>query len=441
MDGITGAVFGLAVLAIPVGAGIGILRHRLYDIDLIISKTLVYGGLVVFVTASYVLVVVGVGALIGAHANLGLSVVATTIAALAFQPVRTRLTELVNRMVWGEPAGPLELLTRLVEGMASGYEIDQVVSTTARLVTEGVGASRGAVWLRQGSVLVPGAVWPAIDSRLPQPFLVVGETLPTIEEYDRWYPVWHRGALIGALSITMPAGRELTGPEEQQLSQLAWTAGLVLENVRLVDELRASRLRIVAAQDSERRRIERDLHDGAQQRLVNVSLAIGVARADLGHQVAPTVLAALDRAAAEAQEALTELRELARGIHPAILTDRGLAPAVRSLFERSPVPAILAAAPDERLPPAAEATAYFVVAESLANAVKHATPTRIEAGIARHGAELLVRVCDNGQGGAVFRAGGGLQGLADRVAVLGGRIQLESTPHVGTRVTAVMPCA
>jgi len=273
---------------------------------------------------------------------------------------------------------------------------------------------------------------------------VVGDTLAAIEGEDHAWPVRYRGALIGAVSVAMPAGQELPATQDKQLAELAWAAGLVLENVRLVAELRASRARILAAQDAERRRIERDLHDGAQQRLVNLSLAIGVARAKVAALHAPELAAALDQATTQAQQALTELRDLARGIHPAILTDRGLLAAVRSLLEHAPIPAVLSTAPQEpqeRLPAAVEATAYFVVAEGVANALKHAAPSRIDIGISRRDGQLLVQVGDDGHGGAVFQPHGGLQGLADRVAVLGGRLELDSSPHAGTRVRAVLPCA
>jgi signal transduction histidine kinase len=441
MEGIQGIVFGLAVLAIPVGAGIGILRHRLYDIDRIISRTLVYGGLMAFITGIYLLVVVGVGALTGVRSNLGLSVSATAIAAVAFQPARIWLAHLANRLVWGDQSGPLQLMSRLSHEMSGAYEIDHVLSTTARVITTGVDALNGIVWLRHGSQLVASAHWPVQDTS-PTPHVPVdGDTLPTIDGFSHSYPVRHHDTLVGALTITMPAGERLTARQDKQLAQLAQTAGLVLENVRLVEELRASRSRILGAQDAERRRIERNLHDGAQQRLANLSLALGMLRARIGPAPHPDLTEVLDRATAEAHEALTELRDLARGLHPALLTDGGLVPAVRSLIERSPIPALLSAPAMQRLPEAVESTAYYVVAELLANAVKHGMPARINIGIARHDGKLTVHVRDDGCGGARLTTGGGLQGLADRVAVLGGHLAVDSGPEMGTQVTAVIPCA
>jgi signal transduction histidine kinase len=444
-EGVGAIVFGLAVLAIPVAAGIAILRHRLYDIDVLISKTLVYGGLAAFVTGIYVLFVTVIGTAIGRRGDLALSVLATTIAAAAFHPLHARLTRVANRLVFGERARPIELLTELSRTMAGTHELDNVLSSTARIVATGVGATRGLVWVRQGNTLVPAGEWPPAVTASPRTGSVTGEILVQIDGEDGAWPVHHQQHLLGAISVVMPAGVELSSVQHRQLEQLAWAAGLVLENVRLVDELRASRTRIVVAQDAERKRIERDLHDGAQQRLLTASLALGVARAEATGLHAPRLQDALDQATAQAHEALDELRRrLARGIHPAILTDRGLVPAVRSLLEQAPLPAVLAASPQlgaRRLPAAIEAAAYFVVAEAVANSLKHATPSKIDVELAQPDGALLVRICDDGAGGAAWRPGGGLQGLGDRVAVLGGRLELDSEAHRGTRVTAVLPCA
>jgi signal transduction histidine kinase len=365
---------------------------------------------------------------------------ATAIAAIAFQPARTWLARAANRLVWGDEGGRLQLMTRLSREMSGAYEIDHVLSTTARVIATGVDARKGIVWLRQGSQLVASAQWPVEEQSPPKTVPVQGETLAAINGYGHSYAVRHHGMLVGALTISMPADERLTARQDRQLAQLAQTAGLVLENVRLVEELRASRSRILGAQDAERRRIERNLHDGAQQRLANLSLALGMIRARVGPTPHADLASALDQATAEAHEALTELRDLARGLHPALLTDGGLVPAVRSLIERSPIPALLSAAALKRLPDAVESTAYYVVAESLTNAVKHGTPARINVGIARRNGQLTVQVFDDGNGGARLTTGGGLQGLADRVAVLGGHLKVDSAPEIGTRVTAVIPC-
>jgi signal transduction histidine kinase len=206
-------------------------------------------------------------------------------------------------------------------------------------------------------------------------------------------------------------------------------------------ELRRSRARIVEATDAERRRLERDLHDGAQQRLVALSLSLRLLRARLGEPGGSNdeAIAAADEAARELKLALAELRELARGIHPAILTEAGLAAAISALAERSVVPAVVTTLPDRRLPPNVEATAYFVVSESITNAAKHARATRIGIGAACVDSMLTVEVSDDGVGGADRAKGSGLEGLHDRVAAIGGRLAIDSPPGQGTRILAEIP--
>ena len=205
-------------------------------------------------------------------------------------------------------------------------------------------------------------------------------------------------------------------------------------------ELRASRARIVDAADAARARLERDLHDGAQQRLVGLALTLRLARRKAGQDPALT-LELLDEAIADLAAATAELRELARGIHPAVLTEGGLEPALAGLAGRVPVPVVLAAVPAGRLPAAIEATAYFVVAEALTNVARYAGARRAVVTLALAGGRLAVEVRDDGHGGADARAGSGLRGLADRVAALDGRFTLVSPPGGGTTLRAELPCA
>jgi signal transduction histidine kinase len=231
------------------------------------------------------------------------------------------------------------------------------------------------------------------------------------------------------------------------LTSASAAARLALENERLQAELRAqlaelrvSRARIVTAGDEERRRLERDLHDGAQQRLLSLGLALQLARARLG----PDANGAgdlLDEADCELRAALDELRELARGIHPAVLSEQGLAAAVRSLAERSPVPVAIAGMPDHRLSAATEVAAYFVVSEALTNVAKYADASRVQVRVMHVDSRVLVDVDDDGVGGADPAKGSGLRGLADRVHALDGELELESAPGCGTHLRAEIPCA
>jgi signal transduction histidine kinase len=229
---------------------------------------------------------------------------------------------------------------------------------------------------------------------------------------------------------------------------VAASAALALENERLeaelrarLDELQTSRSRLVEVSMFERRRLERDLHDGAQQRLVALSLQLGLAKRRLEEGQDGAASAMLDAARDELARALEELRELARGIHPAVLTDRGLEPALEALAERAPLPVSLDQMPAERLPAPVEAAAYFVVAEALTNVVKYAGASTAAVRIRRNGSYAVVEVHDDGVGGADPTIGTGLRGLADRLAALDGRLEVHSPPGEGTTVRAEVPCA
>ena len=238
--------------------------------------------------------------------------------------------------------------------------------------------------------------------------------------------------------------------EDTRLLDAAGAAArLALENARLQAELRAqlvqvqeSRARIVAAGDDQRRRIERDIHDGAQQRLVALALELRAAQKRLGSDLDPELDEVLADAVDELRLAVGELRELARGVHPAILTEEGLAAALESLADRTPIPVEIVAAPAGRLPSEIEGAAYFVACEALANVVKHADATSVTISAARRNGTLVVEVADDGVGGASLNGGGsGLRGLSDRVEAHGGRLRIDSPPGGGTRVIGELPCA
>jgi signal transduction histidine kinase len=229
------------------------------------------------------------------------------------------------------------------------------------------------------------------------------------------------------------------------LNAVSAAAGLALENERLLADLRAqlqqlreSRARIVEAGDTERRRLERNLHDGAQQRLVSLALALGLAESKV-EQDPGAAVTLLREAREELAQGLSELRELARGIHPAVLTERGLTYALTTLAERAPVEVALDVQLDRRPPPAAEAAAYYVVAEALANVAKYAQATTATVSVTTDGERLRVEVADDGVGGADASAGSGLRGLDDRVQAFGGSLRVVSPPGEGTRILAALP--
>ncbi len=240
------------------------------------------------------------------------------------------------------------------------------------------------------------------------------------------YPV--AVALLGALLVNRLRGQRLAVANAELQAQVA----------AQLEEVRRSRERIVTAGDDERRRLERDIHDGAQQRLVALTLALRLARTKLGHQADPLVVASLEQASNEAKAALTDLRELARGIHPQVLTQAGLAAAVETLADRSPISVSVAMSGD-RYPPAVEAAGYFVVSEALANAAKYSEASRVSVTSEVHDGRLRIEVADDGVGGAAQSDGTGLRGLSDRVAALGGTLAVVSPRGGGTRISAELP--
>jgi len=251
----------------------------------------------------------------------------------------------------------------------------------------------------------------------------------------------------GAPLAVLVHDRELLD-QRPLLDAVVAAARMSLENARLqaaltaqLEEVRASRARIVQAGLKERRKVERDLHDGAQQRLLALSLTIAMISDQLAASPSPdpNLCRLADVACTEVSAAIAELRELARGIHPAVLTNEGLTAAVETLAALAPLPVITKISGD-RYPPPVESTAYFVVSEALANVARHAKASRVEVTTCRDGASLTVEICDNGIGGAPAHGGTGLTGLADRVAAFGGRLTITSPPGGGTTIRASLPC-
>jgi signal transduction histidine kinase len=249
-------------------------------------------------------------------------------------------------------------------------------------------------------------------------------------------PIALDGKLWGAVMVSTTEPAPFPPDAEQRIADFAELVALALANAEARAELAASRARIVAAGDDERRRLERNLHDGAQQRLVALALTLRVAQAKTDGEAKEL----LQGASAELTDALAELRELARGIHPSVLTDRGLIPALEMLAARSDLPVDLGVELDMRLTKPVEAAAYYIVAEALTNATKHAEASEARVQLSCEDGALLVSVADDGVGGADVLNGSGVRGLADRVDALGGTLAFESPPGGGTRVSARIPC-
>src|SRR5450631_1433253 len=442
-------ILGLAVL-VPAAIGLAIMRHGLYDIDVFVSRTIVYGSLAVFITAVYVGIAVGIGTLVGSGGkpNLGLSILATAIVAVGFQPVRERMQRVANRLVYGKRATPYEVLSQFSERVAESYASDDVLPRMSRVLADGTNADLAEVWLRSGDALQRAAVFP-LQPSAPSAVHLNGTAELAIPGADRSVLVRHQGEVLGALTVTKRRGESITSIEIKLMDDLAHQAGLVLKNVgltadlqaRLVD-LRASRQRLVAAQDGERRRLERNLHDGAQQHLVAIKVKLGLAEM-LATRDPEKAKAAVAELKADADEALETLRDLARGIYPPLLAERGLPTALAAQARKAALPVTIEAGGIGRYPQDTEAALYFCILEALQNIQKYAQASSAAVRLREEGDHLSVEVADDGRGFdvATTSRGNGLTNMEDRLDALGGTLHIASSPGNGTTLRAVIPFA
>jgi signal transduction histidine kinase len=370
--------------------------------------------------------------------------------------VRQRAQRVANRLVYGERASPYQVLADLAEDMGGQLDAGLVLDRMAAVLAGATGAVQVGVWICVGGELRPRVVWPrtadgggpaAPVSLAPRGGPDAGPGgLPDLGPVSRAVAVRHSGELLGALTIVKPPSEPVSAAEDKLLAQLASQAGLVLRNARLtaelqatIDDLRASRRRLVQAQDAERQRIERNLHDGAQQQLIALRIQLGLldAVADDPAGVRETAGQLRDGLAA----ALDDLRALARGIYPPLLADQGLGAALRAQASRAALPVTVAADDIGRYPRETEAAVYFCILEALQNTAKYAGASTASVALAASGGQLEFTVTDDGAGFDVAAAGDGtgLQGMTDRLAAVGGTVAIESAPGHGTTVSGCLP--
>ncbi len=431
------------LVGLPAAMAVAILKYRLYGIDVVISRALVYSALALFITSVYIGIAVGVGAIAGGGGkpNLALSILATAIVAVGFQPVRERMQRIANRLVYGKRATPYEVLSQFSERVAESYTTEDVMPRMARVLAEGTGAQRADVWLRSAGTWREVAVWP-VDAPRREATTAENGTLPDVDTAVI-VPVRHQGDLLGALSVAKRTGEALTPVEQNLLSHLASQAGLVLKNVgltgdlqaRLVD-LRASRQRLVTAQDEERRRLERNLHDGAQQHLVALKVKIGLAEMLMARDP-EKAMTTLGQLKGDTDEALETLRDLARGIYPPLLADKGLEVALESQARKATVAVAVDAAGIGRYSQETEAAVYFCCLEALQNIQKYARATQAVITLREESGELRFEITDDGVGFevATTKKGAGLVNMADRFDALGGEVSVTSAVGNGTRIS------
>ncbi|HEV7679093.1 MAG TPA: histidine kinase [Candidatus Dormibacteraeota bacterium] len=438
----------LALAVLPASIGVGILKYRLYDIDVVVNRALVYGALAAFVTAVYAGIAVGLGSLVGrgGGSNLALSIAATAVVAVGFEPLRQRLQRLSNRLVYGRRSTPYEALAELSEHISDSLSVDDVLARMAQVVAEATAAARADIWLRDGEVLRVATSWPS-QAASRDPITVDGASRPPANDQESVFPVRHQDEVLGAITVTKHSREALTPVERNVLTHLANQAAQLLKKHQLtgdlrarVEELRESRRRLVTARDEERRRLERDLHDGAQQHLVaiKVRLALAAAIVDRDPELAKTTL---DQLQAESDEALQDLRELARGVYPPSLAEHGILAALRSHTRRAQVAVDIDADGVARYSQDVEAAVYFCVLEALQNVQKHAGASRVVLRLAERNGDLHFEVDDDGRGfdAGSTRRGTGLVNMADRLDALGGALHVRSRPGEGTQLRGAVP--
>jgi signal transduction histidine kinase len=414
-------------------------------------------GLIAFVLIVYVVVVLGGGAIIG-HTDspdVALSVIATAIVALEFERVQDWLAARSLRLVHGGVASPYDVLSRFSGAVLGTYVAEELTVRMAKVLAEGTGAEWAQVWLVVDDGLSLAATWP------PQADLPPEERGDAHREWveavgRRSLSVRQAGQLLGVLVVQERDGVPLTSVEERLFAGLADQAGLVLRGARLraelgrriaqlsaqADELRESRQRLVDAHDAERSRLERDIHDGAQQHLVALAVNMRLAHTLLERspERAAEILAQQERAAVETVETLVGL---SRGIYPRVLSDEGLPAALRSAVASSPMPVEVTESAVGRYAPNIEAALYFCALEALQNAAKHSGSTRVRVRLEGEGDRLTLTLEDDGIGfdPAAAQFGAGLANMRDRIESVGGELSIQSGAAGGTVVTASLTAA
>jgi signal transduction histidine kinase len=412
--------------AVPVSIGFAILKYRLFEIDVVIRKAVVVAVLAAFFTLVYAVVVGVVGAAVGSRSTPELSFVAAALVAVGIQPVLARAGRFADRVVYGKRATPYEVLADFGRQLGGTYAADDVLPRIARVLRDGVGASRARVLLRVGDAFREVAAAP-MDA-------------PRDADDDLSVEVRDQGEVLGALAVTMPANDPIDDGKAKLVSDLAAQAGLVLRNVGLVEDLRASQRRIVTAQDEERRRLERNIHDGAQQQLVALAVKARLARSLVDRDTAKAG-DLLEQMGSDTQDALENLRDLARGIYPPLLADKGLVVALEAQARKAALEVELSPDGVGRFPQEIEAAVYFSILEALQNAAKYARASHVVVALEQRGGHLRFEVRDDGRGFDPHTTGygTGLQGIADRLSALDGSLRVESSDGAGTKVAGSVP--
>jgi signal transduction histidine kinase len=431
-------------IGIPAAAAIAVMRYRLWDLDVILKKTIVATILVILLTiASLLVLIVAGGIVVGPLSESPGAALAAGIAVGVLTWPLLRLSRMIaDRLVYGTRATPYEVLTQFSGRMAESYATDDILPRMASILGAGTGAKTVTIWLIVGNEVRPATVWPpATEIGSERPRAEATGAVSLEELTGDVFVVRHQGQQLGAITATMHANDPMNPAKEKLIRDLAGQAGLVLRNVRLIEELRASRRRLVAAQDAERRRLERNIHDGAQQQLVALQVKQRLVQGMIERDPAKA-LELMTQLQVDTTGALDDLRDLARGIYPPLLADQGLGPALESQARKSPVPISVETDGVERYPQDVEAAVYFCALEALNNLAKYAKASAATMSLSQSDGMLTVAVSDDGVGfvvGERSSSGTGLQGMADRLDAIGGSLEIRSAPGEGTTVLGRVP--
>ena len=437
------SLFLIAIgIGIPVAIAVALLRYRLYDLDVVVKKAVVATVLVLLLTVATLVLFLLPVLLIGLPVDSpGVALVAgIAIGALAWPSLRLS-RRIADRIVYGGRATPYEVLTQFSDRMAESYATDDVLPRMGAILAAGTGARSVTIWLLVGNRLRPASTWPArAEDERDTSEAELDPTAALADLTGDVFVVRHQGEQLGAITVSMHANDPMNPTKEKLIKDLAGQAGLVLRNVRLIEELRASRRRLVAAQDAERRRLERNIHDGAQQQLVALQIKQRLVEGMIERDPAKA-RELMTQLQGDTAEALNDLRDLARGIYPPLLADKGLSTALESQARKSPVQVTVESDSVGRYSQEVEAAVYFCTLEAMNNLAKYARASAATVSLSQVDGMLTFEVSDDGIGFPPGDAadGTGLQGMADRLDAIGGSLQIRSNPGEGTTVLGRVP--
>ena len=424
------ALFLIVFSLVTASLAIGLMRYRLFDVELVVRRSLVYGIAWATIAAVYVGLAAAFGLATALRYQVAIAILVAIAATIVFQPARVWLERVAGRLVFGRRLGGYELLRDLGDAFDRTLELESAGPLLAIAVAEGLQAN----WVR---------VYVGRDSAAGPTFELAGQAGQEVADLvpSLVQPLAHAGDLVGRIEVGPRLEGEYRPADRDLLMTIGRQAALAMRNVGLATELAASRGRLVHAQESERRRLERDLHDGIQQQLVALMAGIRSARTQLARD-SGMVDARLAGLQDEAHQALKDLRRLVDGIHPAVLSDHGIATAVRASTARLPIEVEVDCGEglvSRRFGAEVESTAYYVVSEGLTNVLKHSGSKAALVRLAATNGQLQVEILDQGRGFDLNSTrASGLRGLRDRIEAIGGSLTIDSAPGAGTRLSALL---